>query len=80
MTKGNREQQIDGRTLDTTVTKKAESCPLSTDFTAHGVRGVTCNASTQSWKPAPWVLEGNVNSAVEQTMCATRKAAPGDYY
>ena len=72
MTKGNREQP-NYRATDSTVTRRAASCPLALDsFTAHGVRGVTCSYSTQSWKPPTWVLEGTINSKVETTSCATK--------
>lgn len=79
MKKGGRELSHDFHTLNTTVTKKADSCPLTTDFTAHGVRGVTCSASTQSYKMPFWAAEGNTNSAIERTTCATKGGAAGDY-
>ena len=74
MSKGGREQELD-RTFNPAVLKKAESCPLATDFTALGVRGITCNASTQSWKPPMWVSDKKINSKAETSSCATTSSA-----
>lgn len=76
MTKGNREQEH-SRTFNTTVHKRADSCPLTaTDFTAHGVRGVAC--SVKAYTPAFWALDGQINSAPEKASCTSR--TPGNYW